>query len=82
MNNFDEIKTLLKKIGSRALERDIIKHRPLICYALHPEIISDEEYTALQRNYTPIEWLQEKYYKGGGVKEKQYVVGVLVLLQY
>lgn len=73
---------LLKNIGSRALERDTIKHRPLICYALHPDVMSEEEYNFLTLNYKPSEWLSTKYYnyRAGGYNEKMYVAGILVFL--
>ena len=82
MSSIDEIKALLKNVGSRALERDAIKHRPLICYALHPEVMSEEEYNLLALNYKPSEWLSTKYYnyRAGGYKEKMYVAGILVFL--
>ena len=80
MSDLVDIKNYLRRIGERALERDTIKHRPLICYALHPDVMSEEEYNYLLSDYEPLEWLSDKYYKAGGINEKNYVTGVLVFL--
>ena len=80
MSDLDEIKNHLRRIGERALERDTIKHRPLICYALHPDVMS-EEYEVLQCiHHENSELFLQPNPASGGEASMAYGAGLMVFL--
>lgn len=81
MSDLDEIKNHLRRIGERALERDTIKHRPLICYALHPDVMSEEEYEVLQCiHHENSELFFQPNPASGGEANMAYGAGLMVFL--
>ena len=81
MSDLDEIKNHLRSIGKRALERDTIKHRPLICYALHPDVMSEEEYMKLSDHLKDsVSSLVIKSRESDYSSSEEYCTGLFVLL--
>lgn len=75
MCDFDEIKNLLRRIGARALEKDATNHRPLICYALHPDVMSDDDYKIIRQN-----GFGEIYAPNPMDGDQNYAAGLIVFL--
>ena len=81
MSDLVDIKNYLRRIGERALERDTIKHRPLICYALHPDVMSEEEYMKLSDHLKDsVSSLVFKSRESDYSPSEEYCTGLLVLL--